>query len=75
MGSFLREMPKVETSLFDVLSDTKASDIAKKKAADDLDAKVDNILMRVESKDFLLSLLSRLPKRSLSRKAERLIVS
>ena len=53
LGSFLREMPKVETSLFDVLSDTKASDITKKKAAEDLNAKVDHILMRVESKDFL----------------------
>ena len=53
LGSFLREMPKVETSLFEVLSDNKASEVAKKKAAEDLDAKVDNILMRVESKDFL----------------------
>ena len=53
LGSFLREMPKVETSLFEVLSDNKASEVAKKKAAEDLDAKVDSILMRVESKDFL----------------------
>lgn len=53
LGSFLREMPKVETSLFEVLSDNKSSEVAKKKAAEDLDAKVDNILMRVESKDFL----------------------
>lgn len=53
LGSFLREMPKVETSLFEVLSDNKASEVAKKKAAEDLDAKVDNILMRIESKDFL----------------------
>lgn len=53
LGSFLREMPKVETSLFEVLSDSKASDVSKKKAAADLDAKVENILMRIESKEFL----------------------
>ncbi|MCI2108172.1 MAG: WYL domain-containing protein [Bacteroidales bacterium] len=53
LGNFLRDMPKVETSLFEVLSDNKASYVAKRKAAEDLDAKVDNILMRVESQDFL----------------------
>ena len=37
LGSFLREMPKVETSLFEVLSDNKASEVAKKKAAEDLE--------------------------------------
>ena len=35
LGSFLREMPKVETSLFEVLSDNKSSEVAKKKAAEE----------------------------------------
>lgn len=53
LGGFLREMPKVDTSLFEVLSNNKASDVAKKNAAKELDAKVENILMRVEAKGFV----------------------
>lgn len=53
LGHVFRDMPKVETSLFEVLSSDQSSDAAKKKASEDLIVKVGHILSRIEAKDFL----------------------
>ena len=53
LGHVFRDMPKVESSIFDVLSDKNISEIAKKKAMGELTTKVSHILSRLEAKDFL----------------------
>lgn len=53
LGQVMKDMPKVESSIFDVLSNKQSSETAKKKAMEDLATKIGHILPCLEAKDFL----------------------
>ena len=53
LGSFMKNMKRVDSNLFEILSNERASEDSRKQALKDLEAKVSSILKTLESADYL----------------------
>ena len=60
LGNVMKDMTRVDATLFDTLSDDNSQDVDRKRALKELRSKVSSILRSLEAKDYLLG-----PKTSL----------
>ena len=53
LGNAMKDMTRVDATLFDILSDSSSQELARKRALTDLRSKVSSILRNLEAKDYL----------------------
>lgn len=53
LGNAMKDMTRVDATLFDILSDSGSQEVARKRALTDLRSKVSSILRNLEAKDYL----------------------